>query len=72
MEKLTKKNECQKQDINQLQFTNKILEEHIHKKNIVQSNERNDQTRTKEKREKNDQNKGMKMSKKKNGINSKN
>lgn len=44
----------------------------MHKKNIVQNNERNDQTRTKEKREKNDQNKGTKTSKKKNGINSKN
>lgn len=68
MERLTKENDCQKQDINQ--FTNKISEEHIHKKNIGQNNGENEQTNTKEKREKNDQNKGMKTSKKKNGINS--
>lgn len=68
MEKLTKENECQRQDITQLQFNNKVLEEHI-QKNIRQNNEENDQTRIKVKREKNDQNKGMKMSKKKIGIN---
>lgn len=71
MERLTKENECQRQDIDQLQFINKILEEHKHKKNIRQNNESNDQRRTKEKGEKNNQNRGMKMSKKKNGINSK-
>jgi len=74
MEKLTKENECQRQDINQLQFTNEILEEHIHK-NIRQ--ECNDQgmikqkkakERKQKKRGKNDQNKEMKMSKKKIGI----
>ncbi|KYN16644.1 hypothetical protein ALC57_11153 [Trachymyrmex cornetzi] len=68
MERLTKENDCQKQDINQLQFTNKILEEHIHKKNIGQNNGGNEQTQAKEKREKNDQNKGMKTSKKKNAL----
>ncbi|KYM81307.1 hypothetical protein ALC53_08254 [Atta colombica] len=66
MERLTKENDCQKQDINQ--FTNKISEEHIHKKNIGQNNGENEQTNTKEKREKNDQNKGMKTSKKKNAL----
>lgn len=70
MERLTKENECQRQDIAQLQFNSKVLEEHI-QKNIRQNNEENDQTRAKEKGEKNDQNKGMKMSKKKIGINSK-
>lgn len=69
MEKLTKENECQRQDINHLQYTKKTLEEH--KKTIKQNNEKNDQTRIKEKGGKNDQNKGMKMSKKKIGINSK-
>lgn len=71
MERLTKENEYQRQDINKLQFTNTILEERIHKKNIERSNEGNEQTRTKEKGEKNDQNKGMKTSKKKIGINNK-
>jgi len=71
MERLTKENECQKQDINQLQFTNEILEEHIHKNIRKKCNKMNDQTRAKEKGEKNDQNKGMKTSKKKIGINSK-
>lgn len=71
MERLTKENDCQRQNINQLQFINKILEEHIHKKNIRQNNGGNEQTQAKEKREKNDQNKGMKTTKKKNGINSK-
>lgn len=42
-ERLTKENKYQRQDINQLQFTNKMLEEHIHKKNFEQSNEGNDQ-----------------------------
>lgn len=60
-------NECQKQDINQLQFTNKILEEHIYKNNIRQ-NKKNNQMQAKEK---NDKNKEMEISKKKNGINSK-
>lgn len=71
MERLTKENECQRQDIGQLQFINKILEERIHEKNIEQNNKGNDQTRVKKKGEKNDGNKGMKISKKKNGINSK-
>lgn len=71
MERINKENECQKQNINELELTNKILEERIYKKNIVQSNERNSRTR-KEKGEKNDQNKGIKTSKKKMGNNSKN
>jgi len=69
MERLTKENECQRQDINQLQFTNEILEGHIHKNIRQKCNEMNDQMR--EKGKKKDQNKGMKMSKKKIGINSK-
>ncbi|XP_018314210.1 centrosomal protein of 135 kDa isoform X3 [Mycetomoellerius zeteki] len=68
MERLTKENDCQRQNINQLQFINKILEEHIHKKNIRQNNGGNEQTQAKEKREKNDQNKGMKTTKKKNAL----
>ncbi|KAG5335528.1 CP135 protein, partial [Acromyrmex heyeri] len=68
MERLTKENDCQEQDINQLQFTNKILEEHTHKKNIGQNNGGNEQTQEKIKREKNDQNKGMNTSKKKNAL----
>lgn len=47
MERLTKENVCQRQDINQLQFTNRILEERIHKKNIGQSKEGNNQARAK-------------------------
>ncbi|KYN02704.1 hypothetical protein ALC62_06504 [Cyphomyrmex costatus] len=66
MERLTKENDCQRQDVNQLQFANKILEEHIHKKNIRQNNGGNEQMQTKKKTEKNDQNKEMKTSKKKN------
>lgn len=55
MERLTKEKIllCQRQDINQLQFTNRILEERIHKKNIGQSKEGNNQARAKEKGEKN-------------------
>ncbi|XP_071559650.1 uncharacterized protein [Temnothorax nylanderi] len=68
MERLCQENEFQRQDIDQLQFTNKILEEYIHKKNIELSNEGNDQMRAKEKGEKNNQNNGMKMSKKKNAY----
>ncbi|KYN32569.1 hypothetical protein ALC56_13050 [Trachymyrmex septentrionalis] len=68
MERLTKENNCQNQDINQLQFTNKILEEYIHKKSIGQNNGGNEQTQAKEKTEKNDQNKGMRTSKKKNAL----
>jgi hypothetical protein len=66
-EKLIKENECQRQDFSQLQFINKILEEH--KNNFGQNNEGNDQTRVKEKGEKNHKTKGM--SKKRNGIDSK-
>jgi len=71
MERLIKENERQRQDINQLQFTNEILEEHIHKNIRQKCNKMNDQMQAKEKGEKNYQNKGMKTSKKKIGINSK-
>ncbi|XP_067213676.1 centrosomal protein of 135 kDa isoform X2 [Linepithema humile] len=64
IERLTKTNECQRQDINQLQSTNKILEQ-MRMKNIVQTNEGDNQTQRKVKGEKNDQNKGIKTLKKK-------
>jgi len=50
-----------------LQSTNKILEEQIYLKNIVEIND--NQMQRKEKGEKNDQNKGIKTLKKKIGIN---
>lgn len=67
---MTKRNEYQRQDINQLQSTNKILEEQIYVKNVAQTSEGNNQRkeRGKEKGEKNDQNKGITL-KKKIGIN---
>lgn len=71
IERLINENECQRQDIDQLQFTNKILEEHIYINNIGQNNNRNYHMQAKEKRKKNDKIKGMEMLKKKNGINSK-
>lgn len=67
MERLTKENKCQKQDIDQLQLNNKKLEEHIFK-NIRENHESN-QTRTKENGKKNVQRKGMKTLRKANGIN---
>lgn len=68
---MTKRNEYQRQDINQLKSANKILEEQINVKNVVQISEGNSQRkeREKEKGEKNDQNKGIKTLKKKIGIN---
>lgn len=67
LERLTRENECQRQDIDHLQYTNKLLEEQIHLSSIVQNNEATDQMRTKENGEKNDQTKGMKLLKKKIG-----
>lgn len=69
MERLTKENKCQKQDIDQLQLNNKKLEEHIFKNNIRENHERSNQTRTKENGKKNVQSKGMKTLRKANGIN---
>lgn len=68
---MTKRNEYQRQDINQLKSANKILEEQIVVKNNVQISEGNNQRKEKEKEkgEKNDQNKGIKTLKKKIGIN---
>lgn len=63
---MTRKNECQRQDINQLQSTNKILEEQIRLKNIVQINDGDNQAQKNETGRKNDQNTGIK---KKIGIN---
>lgn len=68
IERLTKKNKCQKQDIDQMQLNNKILEEHIFKNNTRENNEGNNQTRAKENGKKNIQNKGKKTLKE-NGIN---
>jgi len=68
IERLTKRNEYQRQNINQLQYTNRILEEHL---NVVESNEEINEARTKENEEKNDQIKEMKSLKKKIGTTNK-
>jgi len=51
-----------------LQYTNRILEEHL---NVVESNEEIDEAQTKENEEKNDQIKEMKSLKKKIGTTNK-
>lgn len=58
IERLAKENEKQRQDIIQLQYSNKLLKEQIHTKEILQDRDGADLRSGKEKGKKNDYNRG--------------